>query len=170
MARRPADKSEPAALALQMGPGPHQPGALIAERRQFHLQHPFAGLGAGGEDFQYHAGAIQQLHVPGFFQIALLHRGDRTIHQHQPDVVGLKAGAQLVHLTFAKQQARLGLVQANDFAARDVQFRQRARQCQCFIQRRGRSLAPFVGTKVRMQHPRAQGAHGVIGHDCSSPS
>ena len=69
-----AQKAEAAALALQMGPAPHQPRALIGQMRQLDLQPPFPGARAFAEDFQDQRGAVQHLGVPGLLQIALLHR------------------------------------------------------------------------------------------------
>ncbi len=36
-----AEKAEPTALPLQMGPGPHQPRALVVQVREFDLQRTF---------------------------------------------------------------------------------------------------------------------------------
>ena len=44
-----ADKAKAAALAFKVGPGAHKPRALVGQRRQFDLQHAFAGAGAVGE-------------------------------------------------------------------------------------------------------------------------
>src|SRR5688572_7633605 len=57
-------ESESTALALQMGPRPYQPAALVIEMRQFDLQRALLGLGAAAEDFQDQAGAVEHLGVP----------------------------------------------------------------------------------------------------------
>ena len=68
------EEAKAAALALQVGPGPHQPRTLISEMRQLNLQPAFPRLRAFAEDFEDERGAVQHLGVPRFLQIALLHR------------------------------------------------------------------------------------------------
>jgi hypothetical protein len=46
------------------------------------------------------------LHAPFAFQIALLHRRDRPVDQHQPDVLRLKRLAQPGQLPGTEQRAR----------------------------------------------------------------
>ena len=58
---RTTHETETAALPFQMGPASHQPGSLIGQRRQFHLQHPFMGTGTGAENFQNQTGTINDL-------------------------------------------------------------------------------------------------------------
>ena len=74
-----AEEAEAAALPLQMGPGPHQAGALIVEMRQLDLQRAFARGRPLAEDVQDQAGAVDHLAGPGAFQVALLHRRQRGI-------------------------------------------------------------------------------------------
>jgi hypothetical protein len=97
-----AHESESAALALQMGPRPHQPAALIIEMRQFDLQRTFLGLGAAAEDFQNQPGAVENLGVPRLLEIALLDRRQRAIHHHKFDVVARDQAGDLLDLAFAE--------------------------------------------------------------------
>ena len=82
---RAAEKAEPAALAFEMGPGPHQPRALVGQRRQLDLQAALMGARARAEDFEDQAGAVDDLGLPAPFEIALLHRAQRRVDDDQPD-------------------------------------------------------------------------------------
>ena len=82
-----AEKAEAAALAFEMGPRPHQPRALIRQRRQLDLQPAFMGAGARAEDFEDQAGAVDDLGLPAPFEIALLHRRQRPVDDDEPDLV-----------------------------------------------------------------------------------
>ena len=62
-----ADETKPAPLPFQVGPGPHQPCALVGQCRHLDLQHTFAGGGAIREDLQDQTGAVQQLDPPFLF-------------------------------------------------------------------------------------------------------
>src|SRR4030081_2153396 len=57
--------------------------------REFNLQRAFPGLGAAAEDFQYQAGTVENLGVPGLLEIALLDRRQRAIHHHQFNVAAV---------------------------------------------------------------------------------
>ncbi len=157
---RAADEAEAAALAFKVGPGADKAGPLVGQRRQFHLQHALAGAGAVGEDLQDQAGAVEKLDAPFLFQIALLDRRDRAVHQHQIDLVGLDPGFQFRHLARAEQHPRLHLRQAHHLGPEDVQVRQRRGQADRLGQPVFGQAAGLAGAGVRVQH---HGAGGTLG-------
>ena len=131
---RTAHKAKATALPFQVGPGAHQTGPLIGQRRQFDLQHAFAGGGPVGEDFEDQAGAVQQFDLPRLFQIALLYWRDGAVDQDQLDLVGLDPGAQFLDLALAEQHAGMRVGQAHDVSARHVQPRKGVGQRDAFVQ------------------------------------
>ena len=125
---RAADKAEAAALAFEVGPGPHQPRALVGQRGQFHLQHALARLRPVGEDLEDQTGAVQQLHAPFAFEVALLRRRHRPVDKHEPDAERPDPLLQLGHLARPEQKPRLRTGNAHHLGACDRQARQRRGQ------------------------------------------
>ena len=117
----PAEEAEAAALALQMGPRPHQPRALIGERRQLDLQPAFMGAGARAEDFEDEAGAVDDLGLPLALEIALLHRRQRPVDDDETDLLLGDRLAQRLDLAAADQRRRNRPVETHDLAGDDVE-------------------------------------------------
>src|SRR5436309_10459455 len=69
-----AEKAEPAPLALEVGPRTDQPRSLIGERRQLDLEPPLVGARPRTENFEDQTGPVDDLGLPVFFEVALLHR------------------------------------------------------------------------------------------------
>jgi hypothetical protein len=82
-----AEKAKPAALAFEMCPGAHQAGPLIGQRRQFDLQSAFMGAGPRAENFKDQARPVDDLGLPAPFEIALLHRAQRSVDDDERYVV-----------------------------------------------------------------------------------
>ncbi|MFT3808599.1 MAG: hypothetical protein QM698_01645 [Micropepsaceae bacterium] len=96
-----AQEAEAAPLALEVGPAPHQAAALIGEMGEFDLQTAFPRARPLAEDFQDQTGAVDDLGLEVLFEIALLHRRERTV---EDDDGGVEFGAKLrrlLHLAFA---------------------------------------------------------------------
>ena len=116
-----AEKTEPAALALQMGPGTHQPRALIGQRRQFDLQAALMGARPRAEDLQDQAGAVDHLGLPAFLEIALLHRRQGAVDDDEPDLVFADQFAEIGNRPAAEQARRARTGDARDLGADDVE-------------------------------------------------
>ncbi len=99
---RPAEEAEAAALAFQMGPGAHQPALLIGQMRVLDLQRAFARARAPAEDLQDQPGAVEHLRAPGLFEIALLHRRERAVHDDDADLLALHEAGEFVDLALAE--------------------------------------------------------------------
>ena len=123
-----ADEAKAAALPLKVGPGADQTRALVGQGRQFDLQHAFTGAGAVGEDLQDQPGPVQKLDAPFLFQVALLHRRHRAVHQHQLDLGLVQPLLDLGQLALAEQLAGIGLAQVGHFGADHLDAGQRQGQ------------------------------------------
>ena len=117
-----AEKAEAAALALEMGPGAHQPALLISQVRMFDLQRAFAGPRASAENFQDQPGAVDDLGVPGLLQIALLDRRKRAVHHHDAGLERSDQARDLLDLALAEERRGAQRAEHDDAGLRDVEI------------------------------------------------
>jgi hypothetical protein len=85
-----------------MGPRSDQAAFLIGQVRMFDLQRTLAGPRSPAENFQDQPGAIHDFRIPGFFQIALLHWGKRTVHHDDAGIETFDQAGNLFDLALAK--------------------------------------------------------------------
>ena len=147
---RPAEEAEAAALALEMGPGAHQPALLIGQMRVLDLQRAFARARAPAENFENEAGAVEHLGVPRLFEIALLHRRERAIHHHDAGFEGFDEAGDLLDLALAEIGRGLQRAQHDDAGLPDVEI-DGARQADRLVELCGRRCA----RRRRRAPPRA---------------
>ena len=89
--------------------------------RQFHLKLTFAGAGPGAEDIQNKAGAVDDLALPGALQVALLHRAERAIDNHDGGMMFANDLTNLHHFSGAEQGCRADARYRYDGAISDLQ-------------------------------------------------
>ena len=119
---RPAEKAEAAALALQMCPAFHQPAALIGQMRQLDLERALLGVRPAAEDFQDQPGAVEHLGVPRLLQVALLHRRERAIGNHDAGFEAFHKASDLVDLAGAHVGRGPDLADRHNAGLHDVEI------------------------------------------------
>lgn len=90
--------------------------------RMLDLERTFAGAGPATENLQDQVGAIQNFCIPGFFQIALLHRRQCAIHDHDAGVEALDETGNLFDLTLAEESCRPQRIEHDDAGLLDVEI------------------------------------------------
>ncbi len=103
---RAAEEAVAAALALKMGPGPHQPALLVGQMGKLHLQTAFSRQRALPEDFENEARAIEDLAAPCLFEVALLHGRHDVIDDGEAGILGRDQLAELGDFARAEQRRR----------------------------------------------------------------
>src|SRR5665213_509959 len=86
------------------------------------LYSAFTRARAPAENFQNESGAVDDLRVPGFFQIALLHRRDRAIHDDDGSFERFGEPGDLVDLALADISRRPRRLQHDDAALHDIEI------------------------------------------------
>ena len=76
-----------------MGPGPHQPRALIGQRRQLDLQAALMGARPRAEDLQDQAGAVDHLGIPAFSRLRCCTGDKRAVDDDELDSFSLSGRA-----------------------------------------------------------------------------
>ncbi len=141
-----------------MCPGAHQPAFLIGQPRQLHLQPPGLALRALAENFEDEPGAVEDLGVPGLFEVALLDRRQRVVDDDDLCLFRAHNGADLLNLARAEQGRGTRLRQRHrsgeanlkpDGLGEARRLRQALRSCQIASRLAGglhlRSLADWNG-------------------------
>ena len=90
--------------------------------RMLDLQRAFTGAGAAAENLQDQAGAIQDFCIPRFFQIALLHRRQGAIHDHDAGFEAFDETGNLFDFAFAKKSRRPQRIEHDDAGLFDIEI------------------------------------------------
>jgi hypothetical protein len=109
---RPAQADGTTALAVEMGPAAHQARRHVAQLRQLHLQLAFVRARALRKDVEDQPGAIHHAARQRLLQVALLHRAQAVVDQHQVGAGGFAQVARFLQLAAADEQGRVGTLKA----------------------------------------------------------
>ena len=119
---RAAQEAEAAALAFQVGPGPHQPAALVFQRGELDLQAAFMSAGARTEYLEDQSGAIDDFGPPGLFKIALLDRREPVVDDHESDPLLFHGLLDAFDDAFADQGGRRDTAQRDTLRESDIEI------------------------------------------------
>src|SRR5437879_11713690 len=125
--------------------------------RELDLERAFTGAGTPTEDFQDQPGAIEHLRTPGLFEIALLNRRERAIHDNNSGIIGFDDPGNLFHLALADECRRANAAEQYD-PRRDHVEVDGTSQPDGFLELRvGRAACGFAGRTLARHGPRTQG-------------
>src|SRR5665213_2235859 len=131
---------------------------------KLNLQRAFLGLGAATEDFEDQPGAVEDLSIPGFLEVALLDRRQCAIHYHQFDFVSGYESDNLLDLALAEIRRRPNLTDRCDERLRDRKI-DSTRKAHGFLEPRLRTANAMT---IRLRIGVAA-AHAQIGADHDHP-
>ena len=159
---RTADEPQSAALALEMRPGADQARALIGQRRQLDLQAAFPALRPGAEDLQDQPGAVDHLALPGALEVALLHRAQRGVDDHEVDRPQRDLLADRAHPAGADQGGRARSAQRHDRRIDHLEVDRLAQPDRFGQAPLVAARGPTMPARARVQHQRALAAPARI--------
>src|SRR5207247_2884309 len=116
-----AEEAEPAALAFKVSPRTDQPRSLIGEGGELDLEPPLMGARPRAENFEDQTGPVDNLRLPVFFEVALLHRAQRAVDDDDADPIVADQAAQSVEGPAAEQAARPRPYDRRDLGADDIE-------------------------------------------------
>ena len=103
---RTAEEAEATALAFKVGPAAHEAALLVIEMCELDLQPAFGSRRTLAEYLEDQSGPVDDLAGELFFQIALLDRAQRAVHDDKLGLVLLAGDADIVDLPRPEQQVR----------------------------------------------------------------
>ena len=119
------------------------------------LQRALAGAGAGAEDFQDQAGAIEHLGVPRLLEIALLHRRERAIDYDQARLHALDKAGDLRDLAGADERRRPDRGDRHDAGLENIEI-DRARETDRLVELGGGRARACRHRRSPARRPTAQ--------------
>jgi len=96
------------ALALKVRPASHEAGGEVLKAREFDLQLALVAAGAGTEDLEDQAGAVEDLHAEVSLEVALLRRGQGLIEDHAMRLVERDDVFDLIGLSRTDKKGGVG--------------------------------------------------------------
>ena len=109
-----AEETGATALALQVGPAPHQPALLVVQMRKLDLQRAFLGARPLPEYLEDQPGPVENLGVELLLQVALLDRRQGMIDDGELGMALLHDLRQFSHLAGTQQRRRSRIVHLDD--------------------------------------------------------